>query len=651
MYYVQVSDYSKPHVARSPTSAGSASPGQDSRLTLSRRIRKVKCDEARPACNRCTKAGRTCDGYRDSTPPTTGGKALAIRSTGHASTGHASTSSSLESVRVSLPSWMAGADPRETTAFDFYVRRVAPVLAGEFDSHFWEVLVPRLCQSEPAIRHAVFSLGAVYRAVDESGMSMPPLPGDPATTFPVAAYNRAISALLSLDTGRTSGQEPTVIYLLTCILFVCIEFLFGNIRSSHSHINQGRQILARLDEASARHSSPQMEMIRRNLVPIYSRLALTSFTWGQDPVAIPPRMNLHGEVPAEFGSTDDARASLYSAIDDTLRASKKVRMVKYEGMMGDVEEEDLQAVQREHQGLLSHLKSWNVAFTLYIANRSAAGGRQCLSSGEKVMSMYYHVAYIWVSNSFSLLETSYDDYMEHFTSIVSLASSMQGTTSTGSHGVARSTSQGASSIDTPEAAASLVSNDTGGSASPSRESAPRGSTAFSFHDNVIPPLYYTALRCRHPRLRRTALALLENLARVSPREALWDARYLAPVAKRVMELEGSESPEPGAASSSGGSAWDVSAEPNMQAASGGSYLHPHSTFGIAGISPGAGRNTPRGHEPPFGVPDEVRVRELLIGGKDDQRKDPNGTWITILRKPLGVENDWDIQREWIPIRT
>jgi hypothetical protein len=26
------------------------------------RIRKVKCDETQPACMRCTKTGRTCDG-------------------------------------------------------------------------------------------------------------------------------------------------------------------------------------------------------------------------------------------------------------------------------------------------------------------------------------------------------------------------------------------------------------------------------------------------------------------------------------------------------------------------------------------------------------------------------------------------------------
>ena len=127
-----------------------------------------------------------------------------------------------------------------------------------------------------------------------------------------------------------------------------------------------------------------------------------------------------------------------------------------------------------------------------------------------------------------------------------------------------------------------------------------------FHDNVIPPLYYTACRCRHPRLRRTALALLKEVARVNPREALWDARYLVPVVERVIELE-----------------------------EGGMEL---------------GHGTQGDHGPPFGVPDELRVREVLINDKVVIRKDPTGAWITILRKLHGAEGEWDSRREWVPIR-
>lgn len=499
---------------------------------------------------------------------------------------------------------MASASQRETLAFDFYVRRVAPELSGEFDSQFWAGLVPRLCQAEPAIRHAVFALGSVYRALAESDKLLPPAPGDPATTFSIAEYNKAISSLLSLDAGRTSGQEPTAIYLLACILFVCIEFLMGNEMSSHSHIHQGRRLLRRLDEGGARRASPQMEFIRRELVPIYSRLAVTSFTWGQTPEEIPPRMNLHVEVPTEFTSSDEARACLYSAIDDALRTSKDVRIIKF-GRDGEAPAPpDLQAAERMHQDVLSRLKSWNVAFTLYLASRSAVGGRQGPSPGERVMCMYYHVAYIWVSNSFSATETSYDDYMEHFTSVVSHASSMQLAAPE-----ARSASPASSAGASPHSSTWTASD-----ASPSPPpfgldaSGPRRGRAFMFHDNAIPPLYYVAFRCRHPRLRRTALSLLEQLSHISPREALWDARELVPVAKKVIEIE-EEKGE---------------------------------------VELGDGRLSDK---PPFGLSDDVRLREVLIGDKGHILKDPNGTWITIFRKPSEPDGQFVINREWVQFST
>jgi hypothetical protein len=68
--------------------------------------------------------------------------------------------------------------------------------------------------------------------------------------------------------------------------------------------------------------------------------------------------------------------------------------------------------------------------------------------------------------------------------------------------------------------------------------------AFTFEMGVIPPLYFTAIKCRDPVVRREAIRLL-GLAR--PRkEGLWDARNLASIAERVVEIEeeGLEDGEP-----------------------------------------------------------------------------------------------------------
>lgn len=50
----------------------------------------------------------------------------------------------------------------------------------------------------------------------------------------------------------------------------------------------------------------------------------------------------------------------------------------------------------------------------------------------------------------------------------------------------------------------------------------------------IPPLYYTALKCRIHRIRLQAIRLLET---TSHREGIWDAKLAVCVAQKVMEME------------------------------------------------------------------------------------------------------------------
>jgi hypothetical protein len=57
---------------------------------------------------------------------------------------------------------------------------------------------------------------------------------------------------------------------------------------------------------------------------------------------------------------------------------------------------------------------------------------------------------------------------------------------------------------------------------------------FTFEIGLIPPLYFTALNCRHPLLHRKAIALLQQGSR---RERLWGAEPIVRVAERVIELE------------------------------------------------------------------------------------------------------------------
>ncbi|KAG8163763.1 hypothetical protein KVR01_007060 [Diaporthe batatas] len=56
----------------------------------------------------------------------------------------------------------------------------------------------------------------------------------------------------------------------------------------------------------------------------------------------------------------------------------------------------------------------------------------------------------------------------------------------------------------------------------------------SFEIQILGPLHYAALKCRHPTIRRRALQLLKFAPR---REGLWNGHYAYVTAKRVIELE------------------------------------------------------------------------------------------------------------------
>ncbi|KAI5861543.1 hypothetical protein GGS23DRAFT_611541 [Durotheca rogersii] len=134
------------------------------------RIRRVKCDEAKPECRRCQAFKRVCDGYLS--------EAVAIprRRLAHAVrnlsvvgpvsralsplvVAHASSS------RASLPSSPSGWN-RDLIFFDLFRHSTAPSTGTFSLSSFWYRQLLQLAHSEPAIWHAAVSIGALHQNLD-----------------------------------------------------------------------------------------------------------------------------------------------------------------------------------------------------------------------------------------------------------------------------------------------------------------------------------------------------------------------------------------------------------------------------------------------------------------------------------------------------
>ncbi|KAH9845484.1 Transcriptional regulatory protein moc3 [Teratosphaeria destructans] len=162
---------------------------------LTCKIRRIKCDEAKPHCNRCTSTGRRCDGYTSSTP---------IKP------------DLVESIPPALsPDAPFGELERRT--FDFFRLRTAPCVSGYFNDPVWDRYVLQASHSEPAIRFAVNALGALHEerhlrnGVHETGANPSVMP-----SYPLVQYSKALNGLQEL----LKADHVSMDAVLMCILLM-----------------------------------------------------------------------------------------------------------------------------------------------------------------------------------------------------------------------------------------------------------------------------------------------------------------------------------------------------------------------------------------------------------------------------------------------
>lgn len=182
------------------------------------RIRRIKCDETKPACSKCLTSGRSCDGY-----------GILIK------TSPTSKNSSLASLDVHCHR-----SERENRGFDYFRHKAVSELMG-FDtkSEFWSHVVLQFSEASSAVFRAVMSLSSLHEIIY----------GEPRTgsfledrlSF-LRQYNKAIRQLCSRHTA-----QPIQFTLTCCILFICLENLRGDYDAALLHLEKGLEVLKEWD--------------------------------------------------------------------------------------------------------------------------------------------------------------------------------------------------------------------------------------------------------------------------------------------------------------------------------------------------------------------------------------------------------------------
>lgn len=440
----------------------------------------------------------------------------------------------------------------ESLYFDLFRVQTASELSGYFDSTFWTQRVLQECHFEPAIRHAVVALGALYKTLEQScEPDLPPLAGAMSRfdsvmchwQVAIRKYSEACKAMLHLSGDKLSTNKTR---LMASVLLACFDSFIGDHRQAIVQIQTGLRLLARIqyDRTQAPYSN---ERVEEDLLIIFTRLAIQAksydmaFHFPHPYVIHLGPQSLHdpstplsdtgspqpsSPIPYKFSSLREARLASDQLCEMLLRFIEHLQRAKKEPSY------TLPPSWRQLGATFqSQIDSWSQAFEPIFQSRLTQPNMSLLEkSGIAALKMFQVNTNVIFLTIFCAAEVQFDAFLSHFQAIVSLGWEVVG-----------DDEKRAATERCPDPRRCRQQHE-----SPSRAGAAAFPThgikpSFSADLGIVPPLFVVATKCREPTVRREAIRLLRSSAR---REGMWDSELAANIAQWVMEIEESDSPFP-----------------------------------------------------------------------------------------------------------
>ena len=469
---------------------------------LTCKVRRIKCDETKPLCHNCTVTGRRCEGpsaeafsfvqesvhQSSTTPPLDGFQVWDSERTG-ITTPNLRTPTGPQYL---LPSVQASG--RERRAVDFFVHRIAPVFSGALDTQFWRETIPQLSQTQPSVWHAVNAISCLFEHPQWDDGPATVAPSRPDISSPpyqdaLQSYNKAISEVKALPREDISTIP---IALISCVLFICIEFLQDDNTRALSLLRMGND-LRKGQETRTGHgpeSTSGPAAIGHVVAPILTRLghlwAMTGYSQIQPVLA--------KKVETDESTLADARAALYPHLENCHNFLNLVEVQRLSDH-GDTGIDD--SLRKQLWIIHRQVTGWYTSFA-HVLNREDATSAE--RSTASMLRVLYSVTLIRISACLHPGEMIYDQYESQFEDAVRHARLA----------VFATAFKGSTDAETPL------------------------QPPFVFEAGAGASLYFIALKCRHPRIRRAAVELLRKMP---SKEGLWKSTPFATVAQKTIELE------------------------------------------------------------------------------------------------------------------
>lgn len=382
-------------------------------------------------------------------------------------------------------------------------------------SGFWSTLLFQTSLNEPAVFHAILALSSVHK----SGVMKTSKEHD---LFTWEHYMKAISHLQPHFSPKRNDQTSVRVALITCVVFVSLEFLRGHFETAQTHLRNGIKILRQREICSNEqqegflHFQSRREPADDSIVEVFSRLHLQVELFKisyHHPRTIILDAELDDPV-SRFNSTNAAWKQMERLLNKILYFTHEARRqaASQPGVYRPSEE-----VIDYQQRVQADLARWHNMYTTFRQNvehgRPGKPEKYFLDThsevdiqrGYQLIATYHTMAKIMADTCLHPNDESiYDSHTDQFILLGEQFVMLRGR-------VGPEPSFSHSHLGSPATMSDSII-DIGG----------------------IPLLYYLATKCRVHCIRLQAIKLLES---ITHREGIWDARIAACVARKVMEVE------------------------------------------------------------------------------------------------------------------
>lgn len=381
---------------------------------------------------------------------------------------------------------------QERRAFAYYFECAASSIGGGLDVYFWRTVVPQVCRYEPAVWDAIITISALFERPQkcpdhvlqryDDNISLTKSHQDA-----LGWYSRSVSAVRQ---RIEQGSVDVFVGLISCVLFICIEAIQGNADGAVQLYCQGVQLINALRSQITSLAAGKASLLEDTIIPIFIRLGTFALTVGGTPVT-DLLQDTEYALTQQFDSLKSAReAIVLLAIEIPLFETACTK----ESPQGHVYHMPDEFNTRRFS-LVARLRNWHIAFHKLMTVLCAKDILSLQQIGTSALLLSYHeMLYIMLETCTSLSLMQFDAYLPNFQNIVE------------------------QSAIAPKA--SVRSDGT--------------QPPFTFDLNVGLPLWFTSLRCREPRTRRAALALLRQAPLV---QGFYQCSMWAAVGETIMELE------------------------------------------------------------------------------------------------------------------